>query len=188
MLLPQTSGVLENFWSKILTLPQKQWLLRQLEQQAKTEVGSIQLKYFASQHQFQSGSYHRVCDRLPNLLTVLQTRKGWVLGGFTDLPMGDRSTPSACSFIFSVNRERVMPLKPGRTATQNEYSYGPVFGSENDIRVDRDSVSTNYHVLKATYQRVEVEGVPNKEVLMGGMLEDLVEYEVFEVGFNKPVE
>lgn len=138
----------------------------------------------ASQHQFECANYHRICDQLDNWFVIIQTKKGWVVGGFSDLPLGTK-TPSQRSFIFSINRKLVMPLKEGRISTLNEYSYGPIFGSENDIRVDKTSVSTNYHVINSTYKRVTVEDVPTRELLMGGTTDELIDYQVFQVTFRK---
>lgn len=57
-----------------------------------------------------------------------------------------------------------MPLKQGRIiATLNEYDYGPIFGSGNDIRIGGDkAIWSNYHTYNSTYQRLEIADVPNK--------------------------
>lgn len=142
--------------------------------------------FAASEQQFNTAGYHAHCDQIGSLLTVIQSRKGYLFGGFSDLSLGSKGSTS--SFIFSIDRSLAMPLKEGRVATLNEYDYGPIFGYENDIRIDGKTVSSNYHVLNSTYQRVEVEGVPNKEVLMGGPSDELADYQVFKITLHKQTE
>jgi hypothetical protein len=76
-----------------------------------------------------------------------------------------------------------MPLKEGRIAALCEPAYGPVFGAESDIRVSDKVVFSNHHTLDASYERVEIAGVPARELLLGGLEDELVDYEVFQVYF-----
>jgi hypothetical protein len=138
----------------------------------------------ASQHMFNPTSYHRICDKLTNHLTIIKTGRGFCIGGFCNLPLGVDGK-HALSFIFSVNRRVYMPLKKGKRATQNDSAYGPVFGSDNDIRVDDNTVYTNYHVYLNSFEKLEIEGVPTRQIMLGEDVEDtLLEYEVFTVQFE----
>jgi hypothetical protein len=74
-----------------------------------------------------------------------------------------------------------MPLKKDAIATVSEPAYGPIFGRESDIRVCDKTIFSNHHIYVASYERVEVNGVPTRELLLGGIEDDLEEYEVFDI-------
>jgi hypothetical protein len=136
-------------------------------------VKNFSLLFISSLNQFSPQAYHRVCDNITNLLTIIKSKKGFIIGGFSDLPIGD-SEYSKLSFIFSVTHLVCMPLKKESIATVNEPAYGPIFGRENDIRVCEKSIFSNHHIYVASYERVEVKGIPTRELLIGGIEDDLV--------------
>jgi hypothetical protein len=98
-----------------------------MEKHCGKGVKKLLLVFVASQHQFAPANYHRVCDQLSDTLTIVKSDKNFLLGGFSDLPLGTEG-PSQ-SFIFSATRRAMMPLKEGRVATLCEPAYGPVFGA-----------------------------------------------------------
>jgi hypothetical protein len=65
-----------------------------------------------------------------------------------------------------------MPLKKDAIATESEPAYGPNFGS--DIWVSDTHIFSNHHIYMASYERVDVEGVLTRELLLGGIQDDLV--------------
>lgn len=160
-------------WSNILVLEEKQWLADILAVQAGRKVRFFNLKMVASHHQFSTASYHRACDKLTNHLTVIKTARGFCVGGFSSLPLGAEGPDPAC-FLFSATRRLCMPLKPGRRGTLCDPTFGPMFGSDSDLRVDERGVFSNYHIYLSSFEKVEVEGVSQRALMLGGVEDKLL--------------
>ncbi len=97
----------------------------------------LQLLFRASEHQFSAAKFHELCDGIPNLLVLVKTEFGKVVGGFNSMGWKDGSgqwaadTGKKC-FIFSVTLRQKMNLFQPEHAIANNRLWGPLFG---DIRL-----------------------------------------------------
>lgn len=104
----------------------------------------LKLLFKASQHQFSAAKFHQLCDGIPNLLVLVKTEFGKVVGGFNSIGWKDSNGYSADNqkkcFIFSVTlRQKIYLIKP-EYAILNNRQYGPLFG--RDIQLS-DKCNTN---------------------------------------------
>ena len=77
--------------------------------------------------------FHKACDNVPNVLVIIKSGQ-YIAGGFTALafesPQSERfkPDPTMSTFVFSLNRQKVYPLKVKERAIWCNKDYGPVFG------------------------------------------------------------
>jgi hypothetical protein len=109
---------------------------------------SIRLLYRGSRDGFSASDFHRCCDKIPNTLTLLQTTKGSIFGGFTPIAWssgpGENKYDSSCqSFVFSLKNPWNRPAQkfslksdPSLRSIHCDSSYGPVFGDGSDFGIE----------------------------------------------------
>jgi hypothetical protein len=95
-----------------------------------------------------------LCDNKGNTLTIVKATTGYVFGGYTSIPW--RSVQSKkknkvddTAFLFSLTNPTNLPAKikikaPGTNAVYHHPSFGPTFGSGNDLYIANTS-NTNIH-------------------------------------------
>jgi hypothetical protein len=102
------------------------------------------LLYRGSRDGFQGSNFHAKCDGKSNTLTVIETTKGFVFGGFAavswDSSGSYKPDSSQKSFLFTVKNPRGSDgRKFVMASTANAIlctsSYGPAFGNGIDIYV-----------------------------------------------------
>jgi hypothetical protein len=146
------------------------------------------LLYRGSVDGFRASDFHRKCDNQSNTLTLIETTKGFVFGGFTplawDSSSGDKSDSSQKSFLFTLKNPRKSAphafsmTKSGRTIHCGS-SYGPIFGSACDIIVGDSCNASNssYTVLGTSF--VNDTGIAGTQVFTGEQYFTVKEIEVF---------
>ncbi|KAL9951609.1 hypothetical protein ACROYT_G044304 [Oculina patagonica] len=119
------------------------------------------LIYRTSRHGSNASNFHFYCDNKGPTVTVVKSGN-YILGGYTDQPWDGsgeyRKAPD--SFLFSlVNTSGLPPTKMPLIAGQEEYaiycdsSYGPIFGSGNDLCIaDRPNSNSCSVKLNNSYQ------------------------------------
>jgi hypothetical protein len=102
------------------------------------------LLYRGSRDGFASSNFHAKCDEKANTVTVIETTKGFVFGGFTpiawDSSCSYRSDSSQKSFLFTVKNPRgsegrKFVMASSANAIYCNSGYGPTFGGGHDIYV-----------------------------------------------------
>jgi hypothetical protein len=154
------------------------------------EKKTWQLLYRGTRDGFRSSHFHRNCDGSANTITVILTTNGCVFGGFTSVPWDSRGafrrdmTPE--SFLFSVkspscSRPRIFPITDQEKAIIGHPSYGPIFGSGNDLCVSDgcDANKTSATRLGTSYRNDT--GLNGMQVLAGACAFQVKEIEVFSV-------
>ena len=106
----------------------------------------FKLLYRATRDEFEASSFHAKCDHQPNTLTIINTTKGYVFGGYADVAWDSSGTfkTDANAFIFSLENAHCSPqliqLKAGNKLTLCcNPAYGSVFGGGNDIFISNIS-------------------------------------------------
>jgi hypothetical protein len=148
------------------------------------------LLYRGSRDGFTGSNFHGKCDGRSNTLTVIETTKGFIFGGFTpvawDSSSSQKSDSTRKTFLFTVknprgSEERKFVMKSSENAIYCPNSYGPTFGGGHDIYVangcnGNTSSSTN---LGSTFNNDT--GIHSQHVFTGESTFTVKEIEVFEI-------
>jgi hypothetical protein len=148
------------------------------------------LLYRGSRDGFRVSDFHGKCDNQSNTLTLIETTKGFIFGGFTPIPWdssnGYKSDNSRKSFLFTLkNPNNISPrkfeLSNASNAIWSGSGYGPIFGNGHDIRLYSDfTINTNnYTNVRTGY--VNDTGIDGKQVLTGANYFTVKEIEVFTI-------
>jgi hypothetical protein len=149
------------------------------------------LLYRGSRDGFRVSNFHAKCDGQSNTLTLIETTKGFIFGGFTPL-VWDSTTnnykpdSSQKSFLFTLkNARNIEPrkfkLSSGSNAIYCHSSYGLTFGGNHDLTVaDSCNANTNsYTNLGHAY--VNDTGITGTAVFTGEQYFTVKEIEVFTI-------
>jgi hypothetical protein len=143
------------------------------------------LLYRGSVNGFSSSSFHDKCDGHGNTITIIETTKGFIFGGFSPSVWRSQNSgipdASGTSFVFSLKNPH--NRYPMRFALSNKSyaicgwtGYGPIFGTGHDICVSGSSCSTS---LGGSY--VNDTGIDGKQVFTGENNFTMKEIEVFSI-------
>jgi hypothetical protein len=154
------------------------------------EKNTWKLLYRGSRDGFKASNFHGECDNQSNTLTLIETTKGFIFGGFTPIPWdsssGYKADNSQKSFLFTLkNPNKIFPrkfqLSNASSAIWSSSSYGPIFGGGHDICLyDNFNTGTNhYSNLGSGY--VNDTGIDGKQVLTGEYNFTVKEIEVFSI-------
>jgi hypothetical protein len=146
------------------------------------------LLYRGSRDGVQGSSFHSRCDGKPHTITIIETTKGYIFGGYTPIPWESSSgtyktDDSLSSFIFTLKNPqntnpRLFQLKPANKvhAIRCQSNYGPIFGGGHDFDVDL-SGSPSSTILGHSYNNDT--GANGQTVLAGESTFMVKEIEVF---------
>ena len=89
--------------------------------------------YTATQHNGCAKVFHEKCDHKGPTLTIIESDKGFIFGGFTQKQWGNnnaRNQPDPASFLFSINSKQKFNAK-NVDGIYSSPSYGPHFYGTN---------------------------------------------------------
>ena len=168
------------------------------KEELKTVVSFLPHKLFtskilfvATENQFKSATFHKLCDKHKNTLTIIKSDSGKVFGGFTPLAWQSDSNyvndEAKESFLFSVTNKTKHPLFQNIIyAIYNNPSYGPTFGGGHDIYISTDCNmnSNSYSNFGYCYKAIDTTqyGTQSAQSYLAGAYNfKVVEYEVYEI-------
>jgi hypothetical protein len=149
------------------------------------------LLYRGSRDGFAASNYHSKCDGYSNTISLIETTKGYIFGGFTPVAWESSSwifKPDSTqrSFLFTVKNPRgtegrKFPLTDSANAIYCYSHYGPIFGNNHDLIVcdGCDSSTSNFITLGGSYQNDT--GLDGKTVFTGEYNFCVKEIEVFSI-------
>jgi hypothetical protein len=154
------------------------------------ETETWKLIYRGSRDGFHASDFHSKCDKESNTVTLIETTKGFIFGGFTPIAWDSsndyKSDSSGKSFLFTLkNPHNISPRKfkllNASTAIWSGSGYGPIFGNGHDICV-YDKFNTNAsHYTNVGTGYVNDTGIDGKQVLTGESNFIVKEIEVFTI-------
>ena len=112
---------------------QEDFLMKALNQPKK--VTKI---FQASEHNFASSAFHKICDEKKDTLVIVKTEFLKIVGGFTHYAWKSANNENVCdgekkSFIFSLNlMEKFSPVS-GKNLLCLRKDWGPMFGYNGDL-------------------------------------------------------
>ncbi|KAL7546509.1 hypothetical protein ACHAWF_009842, partial [Thalassiosira exigua] len=144
--------------------------------------GHLHLLYRSSRDDLSAISFHSKCDNKGCTLTIIETNEGYVLGGYSNASWNGAIGNYSCAdkaFLFVLDSIEKMKLRhPNNTqAIYNNSSYGPVFGSGNDLCVNGSRLSLNLgnaYQASSNYQCFGGQGYGSRSF-------NIKEIEVFQV-------
>lgn len=111
----------------------------------KTSHQEFRLLYRASRDGFETSSFHSKCDQKSNTITIIQTTKGWVFGGYTQASWSNTNqhVPDPNAYLFSLINKFKQPfvceISNTNSAIVCNSLYGPTFGAGHDIYICNNS-------------------------------------------------
>jgi hypothetical protein len=151
---------------------------------------SFTLLYRGSRDGFRGSNFHAKCDGHAPTVTVIESTKGFIFGGFTpiawDSSGSSKADSSRESFLFTLKNPRgseahKFGMAGSESAIYCNASYGPRFGSNCDISVhDACNINTNNYTNLGGGYRNDT-GITGQEVFTGEYNYTVKEIEVFTV-------
>jgi hypothetical protein len=146
------------------------------------------LLYRGSRDGFGGSDFHQKCNGKSNTLTVIETTKGFVFGGFTpvawDSSSGYKADSSQKSFLFTVKNPRgsdgrKFVMASSANAIRCYSSFGPTFGNNYDIYVANgcNENTSSYTNLGSAFTNDT--GIDGSQVFTGEYNFTVKEIEVF---------
>jgi hypothetical protein len=157
----------------------------------KSKETNWKLLYRGSRDGFTASNFHEKCDNRTNTLTLIETTKGFIFGGFTPIAWESNTNlnkpdSSGRSFLFSLqnarnSEPRKFMLMSGKNAIYCNSSCGPCFSGHCDLSVQYNcNTSTNNSTnLGGSY--VNDTGIDGKLVFTGEHNFTVKEIEVFTI-------
>jgi hypothetical protein len=150
------------------------------------------LLYRGSRDGFAASNFHGKCDGHSNTVSLIETTKGYIFGGFT--PVAWESPTSAMykpdstqrSFLFTVKnprgtKGRKFPLTNSAKAICCDSYDGPVFGNGHDLLIYEgcNNSTVNFTSLGGAYENDT--GLDGKTVFTGEFNFSVKEIEVYSI-------
>jgi hypothetical protein len=149
--------------------------------------------YDAATNGWKNTDFHRCCDKMGWTLTILETTKSFILGGFTTAewesppPSKYINKPDPHSFLFSVNEGSKYPIRSGdTTAIRCHSDLCAMFGKGcwNDLGIFSDSNNITYNFCDAnrdSFKLPAAKGSKYPTINGGDNNFKLKEFEVYKV-------
>ena len=139
-----------------------------------------------------SSDFHSKCDNIPNTLILFKTEGNRRFGGFTTIPWTSEENGKYLddknAFLFSIDKQRIYPLKSNEKGVYHHKNYGPCFRNEScwDIYIYDHCIENKQFLTNesSTYSSYNYNGDNNALSESNGSNIYLTEYEVFQVIFE----
>ena len=156
------------------------------------QIKEIKKIYQATLDGDASSDFHSKCDNIPNTLILFKTEGKRRFGGFTTIPWTSEENGKYLddknAFLFSIDKQRIYPLKSNKKAVYHHKNYGPCFRNEScwDIYIYDHCIENKQFLTNesSTYSSYNYNGDNNALSESNGSNIYLTEYEVFQVIFE----
>ena len=159
-----------------------------ITERIKKEIKTIKKLYQATKDGGEASNFHKLCDNLPNTLTLIQSQNNRRFGGFTtecwESSIKCKSDKNA--FLFSLDKQKIYKCKNYSNSIYCNSLSGPCFGYGNTIKIGKNVLKEK---TLRTYESnpecsYEFDGDCNA-LSEDGKFEGILakEYEVFQVIF-----
>ena len=127
-------------------------------------------------------NFHNKCDNKGTTITFIETIKGYIFGGYTELDWDNSGYKKDNStFIFSLNKEKKYTARNNENSIKCSNNEGPRFGSLSHPEIflfnSLDKGRSFHDINKNTF-------VTNRELTNGEEFWDVKEIEVFKIKYN----
>ena len=119
-----------------------------IEERIFKKVKTLKKLYQATINGENSATFHSKCDEIPNTITLIKLAKNRRFGGFTSesWDCSNQYKDDINSFLFSLDKLKIYPIKNNKKAIGCFKNYGPVFGNlqANDIQIGNNPKKNLY--------------------------------------------
>ena len=134
-----------------------------------------------------STKFHSKCDGIANTLTLIKSAGNKRFGGFTSeiWDCSGYKNDINC-FLFSLDKQKIYPIKENKQAIGCCSGFGPVFGCPNDIQIGDLPISQKQLYIIESLDNCCFNYYGDKNALSEegkGNFTYAIEYEVFQVKF-----
>ena len=158
----------------------------------KQEIGQPKLKllYRGSRDGFGTDDFHNKCDNHFKTITIIETTKGFIFGGYTQATWSSSSgkyTNDPNAFLFSLvnrfNKPFLSKVINVNTAIYSFSSCGPTFGSGHDICICDNSNTSEQSSSNFPHSYSQPKDIndPNGNYLCDSRNFQVKEIEVFQL-------
>ena len=122
----------------------------------KRSIKGVSLLYRASQNNFSAFQFHKICDNIPETITLIETEYGKIIGGYTPLAWNSSkkhwaADKSMGSFIFSLDLKEKFTLNLAQFAIACNPEKGPIFGCCDICVVDKSNIEKSNAEFPISY-------------------------------------
>ena len=160
-----------------------------ITERIKKEIKFLKKLYQATKDGGEASNFHKLCDNLPNTLTLIKSQNNRRFGGFTtecwESSIKCKSDKNA--FLFSLDKQKIYKCKNYSNSIYCNSLSGPCFGYGNTIKIGKNVLKEK---TLRTYESnpecsYEFDGDCNA-LSEDGKFEGILakEYEVFQVIFS----
>ena len=164
--------------------------------QSLNQPKDFKFLFRASDYNFSSGTFHDVCDSIPDTITLLRTEHGKTIAGYTHYPWGKAENSDGLddrkklAFLLQLdNQEKLIPVSK-ENLIYHDLKLGPVFGSGYDLCIS-DQCNTNNHSCASIPTGYNYEGghtvyesvEESRKAFSGADNFRVEEYEVYQVQY-----
>jgi len=171
--------------SKIINKKEEIELLeKRLTSKGQNKNAIFNLLYRASRDGDDPKIYHKKCDGKANTICLIQTIKGCIFGGYTEVMINsnesDYKDPN--SFVFSFNKMKIYEnIKKDKEAVNHSSTWGPIFRSDAFAVWDKNFFSYNKHTVGTKAQSNFGNMDKDYEINNGEQYFSIKELEVFQI-------
>lgn len=161
-----------------------------IEQRMNKEIKGLKKLYQATIDGESAFNFHKKCDNFPNTLTIIKSDGNRRFGGFTsevwksDKYGKDKADKNA--FLFSLDKQKIYPIKEYKNAIYVKDDYGPTFGCGSTLYVSSNPINSRNSFTYESYYDTNYEFYGDSDALSESDVENRIflrEYEVFQVIF-----
>ena len=158
-----------------------EFVLDNIEKLSHKKIKGLNLLYRASENNGCANIFHEKCDGKIPTLTIIHTKNGYKFGGYTEKSWSSHTIEDDKAFCFSINLNKIYPIKQGTIAIAGGRGNGPIFyGNYNFIQIGKNAFSSYGH--HSCTQDSNYEGVINNFEISGGIeYFTILDYEVFHI-------
>eukprot|EP00833_Pecoramyces_ruminatium_P009282 jgi/Orpsp1_1/1183314/evm.model.c7180000084667.3 len=111
----------------------------------ETKKVTLKLIYRLSNNGPSISDFHKICDNIPNNLTLVKTIKGERFGGFTQQPWTSSNTDKKDdnAFCFSLSKKKIYNIIKGLDAIGDYNTYGPIF-RKDIFYISKETLNIGY--------------------------------------------
>ena len=152
----------------------------------KKNIKRIKKIYQATVNGGDPSYFHKLCDNIPNTLTIIKSENNRRFGGFTTMAWESKSNSEykkdRNAFIFSLDNKKIYTSKEIHHSIQNYKKYGPCFGIGPDIGIEGNPLKDNkLLIFESSYNYNEdkncLENIEKNNRFKA------LDYEIFEILF-----
>ena len=152
------------------------------------DVKNLKKLYQATVDGESSATFHSKCDGIPNTITFIKSAGKRRFGGFNSQcwDCSSQYKDDINCFLFSLDKQKIYPIKNDKKAICCNSNYGPVFGLPNDIQIGNNPISEkNLHTRESKSDCSFNYYGDNNALSEDGKAQFIyaLEYEVFQVIF-----